>query len=106
MHATTEARDSFLKVLDRGKIETEVELRLAERMLGCTDQLPGEYVLDGGGARVANTYGEGAEILLDEFVEENGPGPFPLHPDVFFRDSGWKGWDDFLGVTPGDSTSA
>jgi hypothetical protein len=103
MHASVGARETFLKVLDRGKIETEIELRLAERMLDCTDQLPGEYALDDGEERVAITYGEAAQILLDEFVEENGPGPAPLHPDVFYRDSGWKGWDDFLGITRGGS---
>lgn len=49
---------------------------------------------------------DAGEQLRSGFVEENGPGPCPLHPDVFYRDSGWTEWDDFFGITPGSPTSA
>ncbi len=42
------------------------------------------------------------ERLALRFEKDGTTTGLPIHPDIVYRDDGWKGWDDFLGVVPED----
>ena len=47
---------------------------------------------------IVRSWGLSSRKAYHEYISKKNPGGIPYSPEIVYKNTGWKGWKDYLGV--------